>query len=117
LVTNAKKCTFGTAAIEFPGHWVSAACAIILPIYVVTVQEFLLFTSVKELLQFQGLLKFYRRFLPLIAATLQPLMKELKGRRPVRDTIYNWPTWSLPLQKPWLWRESWPILFLGPPYP
>ena len=78
LVLNAGKCTFGVSEIEFLGH--SAARGIApLPAKVEAVQRFEQPKSVKSLQCFLGLINFYRRFLPGIAATLQPLTDALAG--------------------------------------
>ena len=54
LVINAKKCTFGAAAITFLGHHVSSDGATPLHTHMAAVQEFPPPTTVKELQQFLG---------------------------------------------------------------
>jgi hypothetical protein len=50
-----------------------------LPRHVSAVQDCPQPTDIKQLQRFLGLVSFYRRFLPAVARTLQPLMNLLKG--------------------------------------
>jgi hypothetical protein len=50
-----------------------------LPRHVATVQDCPLPADIKQLQRFLGLINFYRRFLPAVARTLQPLTDLLKG--------------------------------------
>jgi len=87
LVINAEKCLFGVAELDFLGHRVSAAGASPLPAYVEAVAVFPPPTTVKELQQFLGLVNFYRRFLPGVAATLRPLTDALQGSKKGADKL------------------------------
>ena len=80
LVLNEGKCTFGVAEIKFLGHMVSSQGIAPLPCKVAAVQRFQQPQTVKSLQRFLGLVNFYRRFLPGIAATMRPLMDALAGR-------------------------------------
>jgi hypothetical protein len=73
LVINADKCVFGAPSIHFLGHRVTAGGVTPLPTYVSAVLDFPHPNTVNELQGFLGLLNFYRRFLPAVARTLQPL--------------------------------------------
>ena len=79
LVLNMEKCTFGMHAIEFLGHLVSVQGIGPLQDKVEAVQCFQQPQTVRLLQRFLGLVNFYRRFLPGIAATLRPLMDALAG--------------------------------------
>ena len=79
LVVNASKCVFGVREIDFLGHHVSAQGVRPLPAKVEAVRRFERPRSVKALQRFLGLVNFYRRFLPNIAATMRPLTDALAG--------------------------------------
>ena len=79
LVVNVHKCVFGARELEFLGHHVSATGIRPLPAKVDAVPRFERPRSVKSLQRFLGLVNFYRRFLPNIAATMRPLTDALSG--------------------------------------
>ena len=79
LVVNVHKCVFGARELEFLGHHVSAQGIRPLPAKVEAVRRFERPRSVKALQRFLGLVNFYRRFLPNIAATMRPLTDALAG--------------------------------------
>ena len=79
LVVNSDKCVFGVRELEFLGHRVSAQGIRLLPAKVDAVRRFKRPRSVKSLQRFLGLVNFYRRFLPNIAATMRPLTDALVG--------------------------------------
>jgi Reverse transcriptase (RNA-dependent DNA polymerase) len=79
LQINPTKCVFAVAEVDFLGHRVSAAGIAPLPKHVEALQLLLVPTDVKGLQQFLGLINFYRRFLPGIAATLLQLTDALRG--------------------------------------
>jgi hypothetical protein len=58
-----------------------------LPTYVSAVLDFPRPNTVKELQGYLGLLNFYRRFLPAVARTLQPLTDALRGDRKGNDPV------------------------------
>ena len=79
LVLNVGKCIFGVRELEFLGHRVSGWGISPLPGKVEAVQRFERPHTVKTLQRFLGLINFYRRFLPNIAATMRPLTDALVG--------------------------------------
>jgi hypothetical protein len=79
LVINAEKCVWGVESIDFLGHRVSSSGVQPLPSHVTAVQDFPRPLTVKDLQAFQGMVNFYRRFLPSIARTLRPLTDALRG--------------------------------------
>ena len=79
LVVNEEKCVFGVRKIDFLGHRVSVKGIRPLPDKVAAVRQFQRPRSVKSLQRFLGLVNFYRRFLPRIAATMRPLTDALAG--------------------------------------
>ena len=79
LVLNVGKCVFGVQELDFLGHRVNARGLRPLPSKVEAVQRFQHPRTVKALQRFLGLVNFYRRFLPCIAATMRPLTDALAG--------------------------------------
>ena len=79
LVVNSSKCVFGVSELQFLGHHVSARGIRPLPEKVDAVRRFERPRTVKSLQRFLGLVNFYRRFLPHIAATMRPLTDALAG--------------------------------------
>ena len=79
LVLNVGKCIFRVRQIEFLGHSVTAQGVSPLKSKVEAVRSFERPRTVKALQRFLGLVNFYRRFLPRIAGTLQPLTDPLAG--------------------------------------
>jgi hypothetical protein len=79
LTINPAKCVFAVSSLKFLGHMVDEAGITPLPRHVPAVQDCLPPTDIKQLQRFLGLINFYRRFLPAVARTLQPLTDLLKG--------------------------------------
>ena len=79
LVVNSSKCVFGASELQFLGHHVSARGIRPLPEKVNAVRRFERPRTVKSLQRFLGLVNFYQRFLPNIAATMRPLTDALAG--------------------------------------
>ena len=80
LVINQSKCVFGARELDFLGHRVSPAGIRPLEDKVQAVQRYEAPRTVKALQRFLGMLNFYRRSLPGIAAVLRPLTDALAGR-------------------------------------
>ena len=78
---------FCVKELDFLGNKVSAAGASPLPAYVEAVESFTTPSTVKETQQFLGLVNFYRRFLPGLAATLKPLTDALQGAKKGADAV------------------------------
>jgi cleavage and polyadenylation specificity factor subunit 1 len=85
LVINPGKCNFASTSVKFLGHMVDENGIRHLPTHVKAIQEFPPTSTVKQLQQFLGMINFYRRFLPRIAATLRPLTDLLRGSPKVLD--------------------------------
>jgi hypothetical protein len=79
LTINPAKCVFAVPSLKFLGHMVDEAGITPLPKHVAAVQDCPPPTDIKQLQRFLGLINFYRRFLPAVARTLQPLTDLLKG--------------------------------------
>jgi hypothetical protein len=79
LTINPAKCVFVVSSLKFLGHMVDEAGITPLPRHVAAVQDCPPPTHIKQLQRFLGLINFYRRFLPAVACTLQPLTDLLKG--------------------------------------
>ncbi|XP_068237137.1 uncharacterized protein [Palaemon carinicauda] len=73
-------CTLGANEVSFLGHCINPKGVHPLPSKVVAVQNFLMPSTVKSLQEFLGMINYYHRFLPAIAATLVPLYASLKGK-------------------------------------
>ena len=78
-LVNRRKCAFGAQELDFLGHRVSATGVRQLPEKVLAVREYQIPQTVKFLQRFLGMLNFYRRFLPNIAALLRLLTDALAG--------------------------------------
>ena len=79
LVLNVNKCVFGVSETEFLGHSVSERGIKPLQSKVQAVRDFQRPQSVKALQRFLGMVNFYRRFLPGIAAVMRLLTDALAG--------------------------------------
>ena len=79
LVLNVSKCVFGVKELEFLGHRVSADGIQPMPNKVEAVRRFECPRTVKAMQRFLGMVNFYQRFLPRIAATMRPLTDALAG--------------------------------------
>ncbi len=79
LQINPTKCVFAAAAVEFLGHRVDQHGVRPLQRHVQAISDFPPPQDVEQLHQFLGMVNFYRRFLPGIARTLQPLTDALRG--------------------------------------
>ena len=80
LVLNVNKCVFGVSEVQFLGHTVSQQGIKPLPDKVLAVRDFERPQSVKALQRFLGMVNFFRRFLPGIAAMMRPLTDALAGQ-------------------------------------
>lgn len=81
IVININKSIFGASELSFLGHQVDHKGIRPLPERVEAISSFPLPTTRKQLLEFLGILNFYRRFLPNCAEVLLPLTNLLKGKR------------------------------------
>jgi hypothetical protein len=79
LTINPAKCTFAASSVKFLGHMVLESGITPRLKHVTAIQEFPAPNTIKQLQQFLGMVNFYRRLLPRIAATLQPLTDLLRG--------------------------------------
>jgi cleavage and polyadenylation specificity factor subunit 1 len=79
LQINPAKCTFSVSSLTFLGHNVDAAGISPMEKHVKALTDFPPPSDLKQLQRFLGLINFYRRFLPGIAGTLQPLTDLLRG--------------------------------------
>ncbi len=85
----------GLPPLIFLGQRVTAGGVTPLPTYVSAMLDFPRPNTVKELQWFLGLLNFYRRFLPAVARTLQPLTDALRGDRKGNDPV----DWSAEMEE------------------
>jgi RNase H-like domain found in reverse transcriptase/Reverse transcriptase (RNA-dependent DNA polymerase) len=89
LVINREKCVLGQSKLEFLGHKISAASILPLAERVTAIQSFPRRRTVRELQPFLGLFNFYRRFIPVAAATVKPLT-DAPGGGPSGNTPVDW---------------------------
>ena len=88
LVVRLEKCIFGQKSIDFLGHQVSECGSIPLPSKVRAIEDFPRPLNVKGLQEFLGMVNFYHRFIPNVAALLRPLYGALKESKP--HQILDW---------------------------
>ena len=80
LVLRHDKCVFGAKEIDFLGHHITYKGVLPLQEKVATVRAFPTPTTVEALQEFIGMVNYYHRFLPHIAATMAPLYAALTGK-------------------------------------
>ena len=76
---NTDKCCFGCTEVSFLGHRISASGITPLSEKVQSILDYPEPTSFKQLRRFDGLVNFYRRFIPNCAQLMQPLTDILRG--------------------------------------
>jgi len=81
LVLNGEKCVLGVNKVEYLGHQVSATGVMLLPDKVTAIAAFPRPANTKSLLNFLGMINFYRRFIPGAAGMLKPLTDSTRGER------------------------------------
>lgn len=79
VTINAMKCSFGEPHVTFLGHIISHAGISPLPEKVAAIVDYPEPNSIKQLRRFDGLVNFYRRFIPNCATLMQPLTDLLRG--------------------------------------
>ena len=79
LVINPEKCVFGVKELEFLGHMVDHKGIQPLQAKVQAIIEYRAPQTIKALQRFQGMIHFFRRFLPQIEETLRTLTDALIG--------------------------------------
>ena len=89
LVIRLEKCIFGVSSLEFLGHQVSKKGSSPTQAKVKVIQTFPQPSTVKGLQEFLGMINFYHRFLPNIAATLSPLYGALKSSKPRQELVWT----------------------------
>ena len=87
IVINVHKSQFGVAELDFLGHHVDASGIRMLPARVQAIRDFPQPTSAHKLREFLGLVNFYHRFQPNLAARLAPLHALLGGRPKTQSTL------------------------------
>ncbi len=101
LQINPAKCTFSVSSLTFLGHNVDSSGISPMKKHVKALTDFPPPSDLKQLQRFLGLINFYRRFLPGIAGTLQPLTDLLRFGRKVQPPPSVQPRPPLPLPLPW----------------
>ena len=80
MVIQKSKCVFGVSSLTFLGHQVSSAGISPMPERVTAVRTFPAPTTKKGIQTFLGMVNFYHRFMPGLAAKLHPLHEATKGK-------------------------------------
>ena len=89
LVIRLEKCLFGVSSLEFLRHQVSKKGSSPTQAKVKVIHIFPQPSTVKGLQEVLGMINFYHRFLPNIAATLSPLYGALKSSKPRQETVWS----------------------------
>ena len=79
LVINLEKCQFAQPSLRFFGHQVSVDGIAPAPDNVKAIQNFPQPSTVKQLMEFNGMVNFYHRFLPQAANMMSPLHDVVSG--------------------------------------
>ena len=79
VTINVAKCCFGESSVTFLGHVISESGITPLPDKIRAIIDYPEPTSLKQLRCFDGLVNFYRRFIPNCASLMQPLTDLLRG--------------------------------------
>ena len=80
VTVNASKCLIAKDTIEFLGHKVSSTGITPLHEKVQAISDYPEPTTFRQLRRFDGLVNFYRRFIPQCAQLMQPLTDLLRGK-------------------------------------
>jgi cleavage and polyadenylation specificity factor subunit 1 len=80
VTINASKCSFGSDNVNFLGHRIDSKGITPLPEKVQAIVDYPEPTSFRQLRRFDGLVNFYRRFIPHCAQQMQPLTDLLRGK-------------------------------------
>ena len=80
VTVNAQKCIFGAQSIDFLGHRITSLGIEPLTDKIQAVIDYPEPTTFKQLRRFDGLVNFYRRFIPQCAQLMQPLTDLLRGK-------------------------------------
>lgn len=94
LRIKASKCVFGVAELNFLGHEIKADGIRPLRERVDAIQQFPVPTSVRAVQRFLGMVNFYRRFVPGMARTLQPMhdhLTDFQKRNKSGRAKLDWP--------------------------
>ena len=89
LVIRLEKCLFGVSSLEFLGHQVSKKGSSPTQAKGKVIQTFPQPSTVKGLQEILGMINFYHRFLPNIAATISPLYGALKSSKPRQELVWS----------------------------
>ena len=87
LSINLAKCQFGKSPIDFLGHRVDKNGAAPLPSKVEAITKFEKPTTVKGIQEFVGMINFYHKFVPNVAALLRPLFQAVSGKPKSSKTV------------------------------
>ena len=87
IIINVGKSQFGVPELEFLGHHVTATGIRPLASRVQAIRDFPRPDSIRQLREFLGLVNFYHRFQPHLAAALAPLHGFLQGRPKPHGTL------------------------------
>ncbi|KAK4472135.1 hypothetical protein MN116_000433 [Schistosoma mekongi] len=83
VTINIQKCQIGTTSLDFLGHTIGANGIQPQKHKVAAILEYPEPTTIKQLRAFNGLVSFYRRFIPNCASVIKPLTDQLRGNKKV----------------------------------
>ena len=78
LMLNLDKCEFGKSQIKFLGHIISADVVSTDPETIQAITEFANPKKAKDIRAFLGLTRYFRRFTPVYAKPIEPLLELLR---------------------------------------
>ena len=79
ITVNTAKCVFGHSSVEFLGHTIDQQGIRPLDSKVQAIREFPVPSSLAAIRRFNGMVNYYRRFIPNCAQLMQPLTDMLRG--------------------------------------
>ena len=94
LVLNLAKCQFARTSLRFLGHQVSAEGISPAADNVKAIRDFPQPTSIKQLLEFNGMVNFYHRFIPRAATLMSPLYEAASGACTSKSALAKGVVWT-----------------------
>ena len=94
LVLNVAKCVFAQPSLRFLGHLVSANGISPALDNVKAIRDFPLPATIKKLVEFNGMVNFYHRFLPRAAHLMSPLYNAVAGCGPGKVPLTRPVDWT-----------------------
>ena len=90
MIVNRSKCVLGKSSLDFLGYRVDATGISPLPERVETIRATAPPTTIKELQRFNGMINYYRRWIPQAAGHMFHLFDALKGQKKGGPKTLDW---------------------------